>query len=151
MTAGLEKEMDEIAAGNKNLEGVVSDSVKKLHEVIDTLLEHRSELALEIKKSISTNNVIGKCNKCESGDLISRKGKSGKRFVGCNSYPACTNSFPLPQKGTIITTKELCAVCGVPVIRVKNKGREYKMCIDMNCKTKDSWRKKASIVKTKKK
>ena len=151
MTANLEKEMDEIAAGNKTLEGVVKSSVTKVHEVIDTLAEHRSEIGLEIKKSIHVDNVMGKCDKCENGNLIQRKGKSGKRFVGCNSYPNCTNSYPLPQKGIITSTDDLCVECNAPVIKVKNKGREYKMCLDMACKTKDSWRKKSDYKKTVKK
>ena len=37
------------------------------------------------------------------------------------------------------------------VIKVKNKGREYTMCIDMTCKTKDSWGKKTVVTKVTKK
>jgi len=151
MTAYLEKEMDEIAAGNKNLEGVVKESVEKLHEIIDTLCEHKAEMALDIRKSIHSDNIMGNCGKCEKGNLITRKGKSGKRFVGCSEYPNCSNSYPLPQKGSIVATTDLCPECKAPVMKVKNKGREYKMCLDMNCKTKDEWRKRTEAAKSKKK
>jgi DNA topoisomerase I len=142
MTAHLEKEMDEIAAGNKTLEEVVTESVRKLHGIIDTLSKHKTEIGNEIKKSIPIIGLIGKCEKCGVGSLIQRKGRTGKRFVGCNEYPRCNNSYPLPQKGKITTTEELCIECKAPIIKVKNKGREYQMCIDMNCKTKASWGKK---------
>jgi len=147
MTAHLEKEMDEIAAGNKTLEEVVKESVGKLHEIIDTLAEHKSEISLEIKKSIHIDNIMGKCEKCGVGNLIQRKGRTGKRFVGCSEYPRCNNSFPLPQKGTITSTDDICIECKAPVIKVKNKGREYKMCLTMTCKTKDSWKKKTDFKK----
>jgi DNA topoisomerase I len=146
MTAHLEVEMDEIAAGKKNLEEVVKDSVVSIHEVIDTLSKNRAEFSLAIKKSISSNNIIAKCSKCENGNLIMRKGHTGKRFVGCSSYPNCNNSFPLPQKGVIIPTSEICPECSAPVIKVKNGRREYKMCLTMACVTKASWGKKTPIV-----
>ena len=69
----------------------------------------------------------------------------------CSEYPNCTNSYPLPQKGTVLTTDDLCPECNAPIIKVKNRGREYKMCLDMTCKTKDAWRKKAEEKKSKKK
>jgi len=151
MTAHLEKEMDEIAAGNKTLEEVVAGSVKKLHEIIDTLSKNKNEIGLEIKKSIKVEGVVGECAKCGIGKLIQRKGRTGKRFVGCNEYPRCNNSYPLPQKGKITTTQNLCTTCNAPIIKVKNKGREYTMCIDMTCKTKDSWGKKTVVTKVTKK
>jgi len=53
----------------------------------------------------------------------------------------------LPQKGTITSTDDICIECKAPVIKVKNKGREYKMCLTMTCKTKDSWKKKTDFKK----
>ncbi len=143
MTATLEKEMDEIAAGNKTLELVVKESVEKIHEIIDTLSEHRNEISLDIRKSIHASNILAQCGKCKKGNLIMRKGRTGKRFVGCSEYPNCDNSYPLPQTGIIFPTDEFCVECNAPVIKIKNRGREYKMCLDMMCKTKDEWRKKA--------
>ena len=143
MTASLEEEMEEIAAGKKTQEGVVNDSSVKLNEVIDILSEKKREIGLEIKKSVAQGNILAKCNKCPDGDLITRKSKIGKRFVGCSAYPKCTNSYPLPQKGTITPTDEICIECAAPVIVVRNQRFTYKMCLNMTCKTKDAWKKPA--------
>jgi DNA topoisomerase I len=140
MTAQLEKEMDEIAAGKKDLKTVVDDSSNKLLTILKTLKEKKEEIRLGIRKSIHSVNVIDLCNKCNVGNLITRKGKTGKRFVGCSNYPACDNSFPLPQKGIITPTGEKCLECDAPVIKIKNGRFEYKMCLNMVCKTKDSWK-----------
>jgi DNA topoisomerase I len=147
MTAELEKEMDEIAAGKKELKQVVEDSSEKLKEILFQLEKSKDKIRLEIKKSIHADNIIGKCNKCGS-NLVIRKGKSGKRFVGCSAYPKCDNSYPLPQKGNITTTEDICEECSAPIIKVRNKRFNYKMCIDMNCKTKDAWKKNSSSKKT---
>lgn len=142
MTAQLEEEMDEIAAGKKDMKNVVKDSSKKLEEIVEILENEKDKIRLDVRKSVSNSNVLGDCEKCK-GQLVIRKGKSGKRFVGCNSYPECTNSYPLPQKGKIIPVNEKChgKNCSAPVIKVINKKFNYKMCIDMNCETKKSWKK----------
>ncbi len=141
MTSQLEKEMDEIAAGKKTQLEVVQDSSNKLGMILQTLQKEKENIRLGIRKSIHANNVVGLCDKCKEGNLVIRKGKSGKRFVGCGSYPKCNNSYPLPQKGTITTTDEVCVECGAPVIKVANGRYNYKMCLNMTCKTKESWKK----------
>jgi DNA topoisomerase I len=141
MTSQLEKEMDEVAAGKKTKEIVVTDSSNKLGSILKVLQNEKEKIRLEIRKSIHSNNVVGVCGTCKTGDLIIRKGRSGKRFVGCGSYPKCTNSYPLPQKGTITTTEKFCPECSAPVIKVKGVRGQYEMCLDMNCKTKDAWKK----------
>ncbi len=144
MTAELEKNMDEIAAGKKTQKEVVDDSGEKLHKILDLLLKDKKGVALEIKSSVSSLKVIAKCDKCAEGDLIMRKGKTGKRFVGCSSYPKCSNSYPLPQKGNVFSTEEKCVECGAPVIKVNTGRFNYKMCLNMTCVTKKDWGKKKS-------
>ena len=61
--------------------------------------------------------------------------KSGKRFIGCSSYPDCKTGFPLPQTGLIEPLKQNCARCGKPMIVVRREGRVFRNCIDMNCKS----------------
>lgn len=143
MTSDLEKEMDNIAAGKKEKDEVVLNSSKKLHEIISMLEKDKKDFVLKIKNSTSLKKIIGVCESCGK-DLVIRKGKSGKRFVGCSGYPECNVTFALPQKGIITITKEKCNACSAPVIKVKNKNFNYKMCLNMNCKTKENWGNKNS-------
>ncbi len=78
-------------------------------------------------------DVVGKCPKC-GGDLVIRQSKNGKRFIGCSNYPKCKVTYPLPQKGQVIPTGETCCN-GAPVVIIRKKGRkDWKICVDMNCK-----------------
>ena len=119
---------------------IVVDSSNKLGVILDTLQKQKENIRLDIRKAIHTTNIISVCDKCKEGNLIIRRGKSGKRFVGCSNYPKCNNSYPLPQKGNITTTDEVCVECNAPVIKVRNARFEYKMCLNMVCKTKESWK-----------
>jgi DNA topoisomerase-1 len=81
-------------------------------------------------------NVLGSCDKC-GGDLTIRHSQRGKRFVGCSNYPNCNNSFPLPQKGLILPTKETCDTCGSPIVTVLMRNRrKWSLCVNPNCETK---------------
>ncbi|NJE01762.1 DNA topoisomerase I [Thermococcus sp. JdF3] len=77
--------------------------------------------------------VVGKCPRC-GGDLVVRYNrKTGKRFVGCSNWPKCNVTYPLLQRGEIIPTNKTCCG-GAPVVKIREKGREYEICVDMNCR-----------------
>lgn len=71
--------------------------------------------------------IVGKCPACSKNLRVIYSKKTGKRFVGCAGYPTCTQSYPLPQRGKITFTDEVCE-CGAPLI-VMGKKKE-KRCID---------------------
>lgn len=84
--------------------------------------------------------VVGKCPKC-GGDLVIRYNrKTGKRFVGCSNWPKCDVTYPILQRGQVIPTGKTCCN-GAPVVKIREKGREYEICLDMNCK---DWKKKVN-------
>ena len=141
MTAELEKEMDLVAAGRKTKEEVVAESKEFLGEILGQLIVHKDDIGRALRGALRADAIIGKCTKAGcSGELLVRHGKTGKRFVGCSNYPKCTNSFPLPQKGTISVTGKACHVCGEHVIAVKGTGYSFDMCLNMGCETKKAWR-----------
>jgi len=143
MTAELEKEMDEIAAGKKQKKAVVEDSRKMLLEALGQLLKNKEEIGKTMRSALMKDREKFECTRdgCD-GMLVVRRGRSGKRFLGCTNYPGCTETYPLPQKGTITAQEKKCPVCGKPMIRVKTRRYSYTMCIDPNCKSKEEWRKK---------
>jgi DNA topoisomerase-1 len=140
MTSSIEKEMDEIAAGKKKQIEVVEKSCSDLRKVMDLLFQNKESVALQLRTALKSSEIMGKCT-C-GGNFVLRKGKTGKRFVGCGNYPNCTVTYPLPQKGIIIPTDEYCPECKAPVIQVKNGRFNYKMCLNMTCVTKKDWAKK---------
>ncbi len=148
MTAELEKEMDEIAAGKKEKRAVVEDSRKILLEALKQLLKNREEIGKAMRAALRKDREMFSCTRegCD-GMLVVRVGRSGKRFLGCTNYPKCTETYPLPQKGTITALEKKCPYCGKPMIRVKTRRYSYTMCIDPNCKSKDEWRKRKEVKK----
>lgn len=137
MTAELERDMDLIADGKEDKKNVVAISRSFLHEVMGTLVTEKQQVAEEIWNGIREDKVIGVCQNCSSDLIIRRAKKSKKRFVGCSNYPQCKTAYPLPQKGLIRPTWEVCSGCGSPKILLINKGRKpWKICLDPKCPTK---------------
>ena len=136
MTCKLEKEMNEIAEGKKEIDDVVKDSQLLLDKAFEELEKNKINLGREIKVALQKQDTIGECNKCGSSLIIIRS-RYGKRFVGCSNYPSCKTTFPLPQKGMIIPTGDNCETCNSPVIKLITKGKKpWVLCINMDCPSK---------------
>jgi DNA topoisomerase-1 len=137
MTAELERDMDAISVGDQTLDLVVNRSREVLGKVLDIMESQKEEISREIKEGMRGDTVLGACPSCDGELTIKTARKSGKRFAGCASYPDCTRTYPLPQKGSILATGETCEECGTPRIRVVTKGRKpWDLCLDPDCPTK---------------
>ncbi|MBN2067878.1 MAG: DNA topoisomerase I [Candidatus Diapherotrites archaeon] len=145
MTAALEREMDVIAEGNKKKGKVVEESREILSKALEQLLENKNNVGSLLRSALREDSIIGKCiGKGCTGELLIRRGKTGKRFVGCSAYPKCTVSFPLPQNGAIAILQKRCPECNNYMVQVRGKRYRFEMCIDHNCKSKEAWKKKAA-------
>ena len=137
MTAQLETDMDGIAEGEQSLEGVVDRSREVLSGILAIMEEQKEEIAREIRDGIKGDTVLGACPRCGGEIQIRRARKSGKRFAGCGSYPDCEQLYPLPQKGGIVGSGEVCEECGSPKIKVLvARRRPWELCLDPECPTK---------------
>lgn len=137
MTAELEVDMDKIADGQIKKKEVVDISRQMLGSVMLALRDKKEALATEIREAIRVDKIIGDCPACKQQLKIIRSKRTKKRFVGCSGYPECKTTFPLPQRGEIISLGEQCEVCKAPKIKVLTKGRRpWIICLDPNCPTK---------------
>jgi DNA topoisomerase-1 len=133
MTSTLEKDMDGIAEGQKKLEDVVKESQEMLHDAMGVLIKNKKEIGETIQQALRKDSIVGKCGKCK-GDLLIIKSHRGKRFVGCSGYPKCDTSYPLPQRGTVSATGQVCETCQSPKIKLQSGRRKpIEMCINMKC------------------
>jgi DNA topoisomerase-1 len=145
MTAELETDMDKIAAGDTTKDEVVDISRKMLHESYDLMDEHKRELAEIIWEGMNQDRILGPCPQCrdagrknEQGETnrlkIIRAKKSGKRFVGCEGYPECDQTYGIPQRGDLIRLEENCSICGeTPRLKVFTGRRPWNLCLNENC------------------
>ena len=135
MTAHLEQDMDEIARGVRKPEDVVRESQQMLSEVLETLEKNRQAIGQEIEAALREQNYIGKCNVCKDGNLVVIRSRRGTRFLGCDRYPACKNTHPLPQMGILQSAEQNCPECGSPMIQLTDRGRTTTFCVASDCPT----------------
>jgi len=135
MTAHLEADMEGIATGVRAREDVVRESQQMLSEVLETLQANREAIGQEIEAALREQNYIGKCNVCKEGNLTVIRSRRGSRFLGCDRYPACRNTHPLPQIGIIQGAEENCPECGAPMIKHTDRGRTTTYCVASDCPT----------------
>ncbi|MFA4907046.1 MAG: DNA topoisomerase I [archaeon] len=140
-TAELERRMDVVAAGKMEKSELVKESRELLLGLLEKLIANRQEISRELRSALMADSIIGKCAACGIGDLVVRRGKTGKRFVGCTNYPNCTNTYPLPQLGKITALGKNCGFCNAPMVRVSRQRFKFESCLNMDCTTKDEWKK----------
>jgi DNA topoisomerase I len=160
MTATLEAEMDQIAAGEMTKDGVVGDSRDLLHRTWSEIDESREDLAKVVWAGMDQDRILGPCKVCEEAGRTKEDGspnmlriirakKSGKRFVGCSGWKAddpesCDQTFPLPQRGDVFKLEERCSVCGqTPRLKVQPfRGRPWNLCLNDDCESMQEMKKR---------
>jgi len=117
MTQQLERDMEKIAEGEATLEEVTEESREMLAEVFDELTESREEIGDHLRESLKADKVLGPCP--ESGDdLLVRRSRYGSTFVGCDGYPDCEFTLPLPDKGEPLVMDETCEEHGLRHVKM---------------------------------
>ncbi|KAB1186558.1 MULTISPECIES: DNA topoisomerase I [Haloferax] len=107
MTSQLESDMMAIARGEATLADVTEESKEILQDVFEGLMESREELGKQLQDSLKADKTVGPCPDC-GGDLVVRKSRRGSYFIGCDSYPDCTYTLPLPSTGKPLIMEETC-------------------------------------------
>ena len=133
-TARMENDLDEIAAGAKKWQPVISEFYGPFHKNLEAKYE-------EIKKSdimpeITTEEI---CDKCGS-KMIVKTGRYGQ-FLACSNFPACRNikSFNAAtgkaeeksEKLKELEEKykaEICDKCGSPMVIKNGRFGEFLAC-----------------------
>ncbi len=115
-TAGMEKDLDKVAAGTKSWVEIVRDFYGPF--------EKQLELAIEKMPEVNSGpEPIGRdCPKC-SNDLVIRWGRHGK-FIGCSNFPTCRHTEPWLEKIGVKCPDD----DGELVIRKTRKGRVFYGC-----------------------
>lgn len=89
-TAEMEKELDEVAQGQRQWVPVIKafyGPFKKNLKLKDKELD---------KKELTEEKTEEKCEKCDS-PMVIKMGRFGK-FMACSKYPECKNTKPLPEE-----------------------------------------------------
>ncbi len=145
LTKKMEEKMERIQEGQLEKEVVIDEGREMLTQILDRWKKNEGkigkELAEALKVMMEKESVLGKCDKCGK-DLRIIRLRGGRHFVGCGGYPKCRNSYPLPPGTYAKPAGKACPVCGKPVVTIRKGRRQYSMCVDPDCPSKDSWKKK---------
>src|SRR5215211_3744404 len=162
MTAELEEDMDQIAAGKTSKDDVLRISREMLHSTTHDLEERREDFAKQIWAGMDEDKFLGPCKVCEEAGRKHEDGspnrlriielKGGKRMYGCEGWirppegsdpknpphnpDSCPVSGPLPGRGyELWRLEERCTICGErPRLTVKGfRGRPWKLCLNDDC------------------
>ncbi len=84
---------------------------------------------------------VGECQACAAagrkGDLIAHKSeRTGKRFIRCQNYEECGTSYPLPARGKLQALDQTCPDCGAPMVEVTTQRGPWRICVNMDCPSK---------------
>ncbi len=118
-TAGLEKKLDKIGAGEL-------DWVKTISDFYDDFDSHykKAEQSLDgkrVKVPVVETDVV--CEKC-GRKMVEKSGRFGK-FLACPGYPECKNTKPMPED----EIKQPCPKCGSPLLKkISKKGKKFYGC-----------------------
>lgn len=141
LTRKFDRAVEEIQSKKMAKEGSVEAARKDLTKILSKFAESELQIGEMLKTAFietkKAQKVVGECPACKGTLKIIVSRRTGKRFVGCGSYPKCTTGFPLPQEGEIRMMKASCKTCGHPMMSVFRKGkRPYRMCILHTCPSK---------------
>jgi len=135
MTKELEDDMDKIADGKLTKLKVVEHSRELLLKALKVLIKNKESIAKDVIEGIRDSKIIGSCPKCGKNLVIIH---ARSRFIGCEGYPKCHNSYPLPQDGLVQVTNDVCKECKVHKVLLVRKGkRPFKFCPNIDCPSRD--------------
>lgn len=133
MTAQLEDEMSSIAAGERSEDAVVNHSRGMLAEIMDELVPRKAEVGEKLSAAVTADSRVGTCPSCGGDLLVKSSAKTRGSFIGCNRWPECDVTYPLPQ-GKVEAADEPCPVCGKPQIKLTPFRQKAQLhCVDPDC------------------
>jgi DNA topoisomerase I len=138
-TAGMEKDLDEIAEGHKKWVPVIKEFYVPFHKN----LKNKSKV---VKKEDLMEKIGRQCPEC-GGELVMKFGRFGK-FIACLKYPECkyTEKTAEEKKEEDENSGEVCEKCGAPMVVKRGRFGAFLGCSKYpECKTIKSIAKKTGV------
>ena len=138
LTSSLESSIKKIQEGDLEIGDLRVYLEKALSNPINEFKLNESTIGNEIKNvltSFENKMSIGKCPKCQKGEMILiRSSKTKKRFLACSQYrvTGCNAMAAVPQKGLI--KKDSTCHCGWPILHIMfARKRLWTTCVNRIC------------------
>ncbi len=136
LTRSFEEKVAKIQEGKLNEEDVLKKARDILTEIIREFGKNEGKigegLLRAFKKSEEKRNFIMKCDKC-GGDLVVKRTRDGRIFIGCTGYPNCRNAYPIPSSVKKVTFVKKCGECGGPIVKYRIGKKTVERCLNVSC------------------
>jgi DNA topoisomerase I len=139
MTRHFEDELEEIRAGSKTGPEVIEEAKGPLDKVLKRYRKEEKDVGAELieahREEQDLQNTLFACPVCKVGTLKIRYSPKNKgKFIGCDKYPDCSFTMPLPKMGFPKAADKNCEHCSAPMLMIVRKGRPPSIeCINPNC------------------
>ncbi|QLH81920.1 DNA topoisomerase I [Halosimplex pelagicum] len=117
MTAQLEADMSAIANGEATLDDVTEESREMLDRVFEELRDSREDIGDHLQESLKADRRLGPCPESDH-DLLVRQSRQGSYFVGCDGFPECRYTLPLPSTGEPLVLEDTCEEHGLNHVKM---------------------------------
>jgi DNA topoisomerase-1 len=124
-TGEMEEELDDIAAGSRDYDSVVSDFWPKFKERLDRARGEAGKVQDE-------TDIV--CDVCGQAKMMVKWGRNGK-FLACPRYPECKNARPLTHEGEPVASTApqpidyRCPKCGSGLLQKTGPFGPYVDCV----------------------
>ncbi len=139
LTRHFEEELEEIRAGKKEGEAVLEEAKSSLDKLLSDFRQQEKAVGEELlaahREEREAQAILFQCPVCKHGTLrVKFSPKNKRRFIGCDAYPDCTFTTPLPQTGMPKASGTPCPSCGAEMLTIIRKGkRPETFCINPEC------------------
>ncbi|MBQ4082430.1 MAG: type I DNA topoisomerase [Clostridia bacterium] len=117
-TAGMEKNLDLVASGEKTYEKVMEAFYRPFAKTLAAAEESMQGKKVELNDTM-TDEVCPNCGK----PMVIKFGRFGK-FMACSGYPECKTTKPI-----VTPAKGVCPMCGAQILQKKStRGYKYFGC-----------------------
>lgn len=141
LTRHFENEMEKIREKKLTEEKILSEAEITLTKILNKFKKNEKSIGKELSQNyrqhLETESFIGKCPKCENGNLkIMYSKKSKRKFIACDNED-CKIIMNMPGYN-VKSTGKICEYCKFPIVKVLAGRMTRELCLNNDCKSKNT-------------
>ncbi|MBR9693106.1 DNA topoisomerase I, partial [Candidatus Woesearchaeota archaeon] len=139
LTTHFEEELEHIREDGKTGEKVLEEARSELDKLLKKFKKQEKAIGKELlaahREEQDAQATLFPCPVCKKGILkVKFSPKNKSKFIGCDAYPDCEFTAPLPATGFPKPADKECEECGSGMLMIVRKGRPPTIeCINPQC------------------
>jgi len=139
LTTHFEEELEQIRENGKTGDDVLGEAKRELDKILKKFKKQEKVIGEELlaahREEQDNQATLFPCPVCKKGILkVKFSPKNKSRFIGCDAYPDCEFTAPLPASGFPKAADKECPECGAEMLLIVRKRRAPSIeCINPDC------------------